>query len=110
MALQFHVISTDDHIIEPAGLFDGRLPSKLADRTPELKEEDGTAAWHVPGTPKPIEMSGLSTAAGQKEQEFSPKSKAFDQMRKGCYDPKERLADMDIDNVDIQVCFPTLPG
>src|SRR5437764_756478 len=28
----------------------------------------------------------------------------------GCYDPRERIKDMDIDGVDAQVTFPTLPG
>ena len=110
MALQHHVISTDDHIIEPPGLFDGRLPKEFEDRTPKMIEDDNGAAWHIPGVEKPIEMSGLGTAAGQKEEEFSPKSKTFDAMRPGCYDPKERLKDMDIDGVDVQVTFPTLPG
>jgi predicted TIM-barrel fold metal-dependent hydrolase len=110
MAREYHVISTDDHIIEPAGVFDGRLPKAFADRTPRLVEEETRAYWVVPGAPREIEMSGLSTAAGQKVEEFSPKSKTFDQMRPGCYDPRERLKDMDIDGVDAQVCFPTLPG
>jgi predicted TIM-barrel fold metal-dependent hydrolase len=110
MALQYHVISTDDHIIEPPGLFDGRLPKEFEDRTPKLVESDDGAAWHIPGVEKPVEMSGLGTAAGQKEEEFSPKSKTFDAMRPGCYDSRERLKDMDIDQVDIQVTFPTLPG
>lgn len=110
MAREYTVISTDDHIIEPPGLFDGRLPAEFADRTPKLVETDEEAAWHIPGMPKPIAMSGLSTAAGQKETEFSPKSKTFGAMRPGCYDPRERLKDMDIDGVDAQVTFPTLPG
>jgi predicted TIM-barrel fold metal-dependent hydrolase len=110
MAREYQVISTDDHIIEPEGLFDGRLPKEFDDRTPKLVHSDTGSAWHVPGLEKPIEMSGLSTAAGQKVEEFSPKSKTFDQMRAGCWDPKERLKDMDIDGVDAQVTFPTLPG
>lgn len=110
MTREYNVISTDDHIIEPPGLFDGRLPTEFADRTPELVETDAGAAWHVPGIAKPIEMSGLSTAAGQKSEEFSPKVKTFEAMRAGCYDPSERLKDMDIDGVDAQVTFPTLPG
>ena len=110
MARQYQVISTDDHIIEPEGLFDGRLPGEFADRTPQLRHDEDGSAWHVPGIDKPIQMSGLSTAAGQKVEEFSPKSKTFDQMRPGCYDPSERLKDMDLDGVDAQVCFPTLPG
>jgi predicted TIM-barrel fold metal-dependent hydrolase len=107
MARTYHVVSTDDHIIEPEGMFDGRLPSKFADRTPKLAHDDDGAAWVYEG--KRQQMSGLSTAAGQKVEEFSPKSKTFDQMRPGCYDPRERLKDMDADGVDAQVCFPTLP-
>jgi predicted TIM-barrel fold metal-dependent hydrolase len=30
-------------------------------------------------------------------------------MRPGCYDPKERVKDMDIDGVWAQLCFPSLP-
>lgn len=110
MARDYQVISTDDHIIEPDGVFDGRLPAEFADRTPKLVHTDEVAYWEIPGLPRKIEMSGLSTAAGQKVEEFSTKSKTFDAMRPGCYDPAERLKDMDIDGVDAQVCFPTLPG
>lgn len=110
MAREYQVISTDDHIIEPPGIFDGRLPKDLADRTPRLVETDESAAWKIPGIDRDIQMSGLSTAAGQKVEEFSPKSKTFGQMRPGCYDPRERVKDMDIDGVDAQVTFPTLPG
>lgn len=110
MPRDYRVISTDDHIIEPEGVFDGRLPGEFADRTPRLVHGDEGSAWHVPGIAEPIQMSGLSTAAGQKVEEFSPKAKTFAQMRPGCYDPVKRLEDMDIDGVDVQVCFPTLPG
>ena len=109
MTREYTVISTDDHIIEPEGVFDGRLSREFADRTPKLEHADDSAVWTVPGL-EPIEMSGLSTAAGQKVEEFSPKSKTFDQMRPGCYDPAERLKDMDIDGIDAQVTFATLPG
>lgn len=110
MTRQYSVISTDDHIIEPDGVFDGRLPKEFSDRTPKLMHGDDVAYWEIPGIDRKIEMSGLSTAAGQKVEEFSTKSKTFEAMRKGCYDPAERLKDMDIDGVDAQVCFPTLPG
>lgn len=110
MTRTYTVISTDDHIIEPEGVFDGRLPKEFADRVPVLEHTEDAAFWKIPGMSRTIEMSGLSTAAGQKVEEFSTKSKTFDAMRPGCYDPAERLKDMDIDGVDAQVCFPTLPG
>src|SRR5258706_4165558 len=102
MARNYQVISTDDHIIEPEGMFDVRLPAAFADRTPKLVHDDDGAAWVYEG--KTQRMSGLSAAAGTKAEEFSPKSKTFDQMRPGCYDPRERLKDMDADGVDAQVC------
>ncbi len=33
----------------------------------------------------------------------------YDEMRDGCYDPKARLLDMEIDHVDSSLCFPTMP-
>jgi hypothetical protein len=42
----FTVISVDDHLIEPADLFDGRMPAHLADRAPRVVELDGgNQAW-----------------------------------------------------------------
>ena len=40
MAREYQVISTDDHIIEPEGMFDGRLPKEFSDRTPKLVEAE----------------------------------------------------------------------
>jgi hypothetical protein len=36
----------------------------------------------------------------------APGSARFDEIRPGCYDPDERLKDMDIDGVWGQLCFP----
>jgi len=33
----------------------------------------------------------------------------FDQMRPGCWRPKDRLADMDINGIEAQMCFPNYP-
>ena len=33
----------------------------------------------------------------------------YDEMRPGCYDPKARLDDMDLDHVEASLCFPTFP-
>ncbi|MGH7803780.1 MAG: amidohydrolase family protein, partial [Candidatus Binatia bacterium] len=75
---------------------------------PHVIEDENGSAWSVDGTL--TYTSGLANAAGQKEEEFSPKSKTFDGMRPGAYDSTARLADMDLDGVDAQATFPTLPG
>ena len=33
----------------------------------------------------------------------------YDDMRPGCYDPKARLDDMDVNWVEASLCFPTFP-
>ena len=33
----------------------------------------------------------------------------YDEMRPGCYDPKARLDDMDVNHVEASLCFPTFP-
>ena len=33
----------------------------------------------------------------------------YDEMRPGCYDPKARLDDMDLNRVEASLCFPTFP-
>ena len=33
----------------------------------------------------------------------------YDEMRPGCYDPKARLEDMDLNWVEASLCFPTFP-
>jgi len=30
-------------------------------------------------------------------------------MRRGCWDPAERLKDMDLNHVEASLCFPTFP-
>jgi len=34
----------------------------------------------------------------------------FEDMIPGCYDPAERVKDMDVDGVQAACCFPSFPG
>ena len=33
----------------------------------------------------------------------------YDEMRPGCYDPKARLEDQEVNHVEASLCFPTFP-
>jgi hypothetical protein len=35
-AIRHTIISVDDHLVEPPGMFDGRLPAALAGRAPRV--------------------------------------------------------------------------
>jgi predicted TIM-barrel fold metal-dependent hydrolase len=107
-ATDYRLISTDDHIIEPAGLWDGRLETKFQDLAPRVVVDGDMDYWEFDGERTP--NIGLSVMAGRPYEEYTVAPVRFADMRKGCYDPKERLLDMDRDGVEISVLFPGVPG
>lgn len=107
-ATDYGLISTDDHIIEPPDVWSGRLEAKFQEQAPHVVEEDGAEVWVFEDNR--IRNIGLSVMAGRRYEDYSPKAVLFSDMRRGCYDPKERLLDMDRDGIDVEVLFPTVPG
>ena len=103
----FTVISVDDHLIEPADLFDGRMPAHLADRAPRVVELDGgNQAWAFEDALYP--NIGLNAVIGRPKNEWSMDPVRFDEMRKGCWDIHARIADMDTAGIWASLCFPSL--
>ena len=103
------LISVDDHIIEPPNVWVDRAPAKYKDRAPRVvPSDDGSEMWTYED--RAVPNSGLQALAGRKFEEYTAKAFSFKEMRAGCYDAKERLADMDLDGVLIQMCFPQVPG
>ena len=43
--VRYTIISVDDHLMEPPGMFSGRLPGRLAAGAPRVVEADGRQAW-----------------------------------------------------------------
>lgn len=104
----YRLISTDDHIIEPTDVWKGRLDARFQAAAPRVVEDQGVEYWVFEN--QRLANSGLSAMAGRRVEEYSPKAVRFADMRAGCYDPEARLADMDADGVEAEVCFPTVPG
>jgi len=101
------VISVDDHLIEPADLFEGRVPAHLADRAPRVVEDDaGVQQWLYEGRLYP--NIGLNAVAGRAKETWSMDPSRFDEMRPGCYDIDARIADMDVNGIWASLCFPSL--
>jgi predicted TIM-barrel fold metal-dependent hydrolase len=101
------LISVDDHVLEPAHVWEQRLPSRYKDLGPRLRTDDAGEAWFYEG--KRMPTIGLSAAAGKKKEEFSPLPMTYAEMRPGCYDSKARLEDMNRDGVLASLCFPSFP-
>ena len=103
------LISVDDHVIEHERVWVDRLPAKYADAAPRVVELDGgMQAWTFEGNVIPT--IGLNAVAGKDPKEFGVDPVRFEDMLPGCYDVAARIADMDLDGVHAQMCFPSFPG
>ncbi|MGH9019248.1 MAG: amidohydrolase family protein, partial [Acidimicrobiales bacterium] len=101
------VISVDDHLIEPADLFEGRVPAALTERAPRVVEDPtGLQTWQFEGRSYP--NIGLNAVVGRPRDTWSMDPSRFDEMRPGCFDIHARIADMDINGVWASLCFPSL--
>ena len=102
------VLSADDHIIEPPDLWVGRVPARYRNRCPRIVEVDGRQAWEYEDELTYIPMGSCRALPGFREEGYppAPGTANFDEIRPGCYDPGERIKDMDIDGVWGQLCFP----
>ena len=68
--------------------------------------DDGTEAWELEGNRYP--QIGLNAVVGRPKEEWSMDPANFADMRRGCWDPVARLADMDVDGVWASLNFPSL--
>jgi predicted TIM-barrel fold metal-dependent hydrolase len=104
------IISCDDHVVEPPDTFTKRMPAKFADRAPRIIETDaGEEMWQVEGELLP--NVGFNAVIGRPVDEYSFDPTRFDQMRRGTWDPKARVHDMDLNGIYSSLNFPSfLPG
>lgn len=99
------MISVDDHVVEPPSLWVDRLPAALVDEGPQYRRDDEGEAWFFDG--KRIPISGLSAVSGIPKEQRSARPMELAKIRPGCYEPKARVDDMNMDHVAAQILFPT---
>lgn len=104
---EYRLIDADCHTLEPTHMWDEWLPKKFHDRAPKLvKDDEGGDAWQFqPGTP-PMYI-GLVATPGMRFEEMKWKGYTYGTIRKGCFDGKARLEDMDFDGVDAEFIYPS---
>ena len=123
------IISVDDHVVEPPDLWTARL-GRLADRGPVLTREKGgflggtfkpnESGWvHDPDLPGAVWadvwryedmvvplMRGLTSCGYESDDPSNPVT--YDNILLGAFDRRARIADMDINHVELSLCFPTV--
>jgi predicted TIM-barrel fold metal-dependent hydrolase len=103
------VVSVDDHVIEHPNVWQDRLPARYKEAGPRnVRDNEGRDVWHFEG--RPYFNGGLGAVAGKPREEYGLDPVRYEDMRPGCYEPKARIEDMDVDGVHAQVCFPTFAG
>lgn len=124
MPLEDHMqlVSVDDHLIEHPNVWQDRLPEKYKEAGPRVIESTGTEVdqygfgqkispgkqvWTLEG--KVYAQLGLNAVAGKPREQLGTDPVRFDEMIPGCYDPKARVADMDLDGVQAAMLFPSFP-
>ncbi len=123
------IISVDDHVVEPANLWQDRLPQKFKDAGPKVVmappgdvEFIGgklTVGMGEPGSGKDVAwwmygdlqrpLMRLDAAVGYDRDEVDLRLVSYDEMRPGAFSVKERLEDMDANWIESSLCFPTFP-
>ncbi len=124
------IISVDDHVVEPPHLFERWLPAKFRDHpdAPRVERRGIAGMKYMGGTKYDIQWDESApksdcwfyedlvaphkrhvAAVGFARDDMTLSPITYDEMRPGCYEPKARLEDMDIDGVEASLCFPTMP-
>jgi predicted TIM-barrel fold metal-dependent hydrolase len=122
------IVSVDDHVVEPAHVWQVWLPERYRDRGPRI-ERRGLAGlkmvgpavyeydfdddappcdiWFYEDLIVPHKRHVAAVGFDRDDMTLSPIT--YDEMRPGCYEPKARVDDMLMNHVDASLCFPTFP-
>ena len=121
------IIDLDAHVVEPPGVWVDRLPARYRDVGPRIEylpagvpKLVGSAYVEEPGTVGPLaawwcyedhrsSLKRTIAAVGFDRDEIELRGVTYDEMRQGCWRVDERIADMDLNGVAGQLCFPNFP-
>ena len=103
------LISVDDHIAEPADMFEAHVPRKYKELAPRVvMEADGVQQWYY-GTIRGRNL-GLNSVAGKPREMFNVDASTYDEMRPGCFNVDERVRDMNAGGQLAGLNFPNWTG
>lgn len=105
------IASVDDHIIEPPTMFDAHVPRELRGKMPQyVTGADGHAFWNWEPEGLTTFNIGLNAVVGRPKEEYGMEPANIEQMRRGTWDAKAHVDDMNVAGILTSVCFPTFIG
>jgi len=103
------LVSVDDHICEPADMFDAHVPERYREHAPRVVDEpDGSQQWYY-GAVRGRNL-GLNAVAGKPLEMFNVNPTRYEDMRPGCYQVDERVQDMSAGGQLAGLNFPNWTG
>jgi predicted TIM-barrel fold metal-dependent hydrolase len=122
------IISVDDHVVEPPHVWETWLPAKYRDRGPKVERRKVGGMKHIGGGTYEQEFTDDGrpadcwvfedlvyihkrhvAAVGYDRDDMTMTPMTYDEMRPGCYDPKARIEDNEMNWVEASLCFPSFP-
>jgi len=122
------IVSVDDHVVEPAHVWQTWLPERFREAGPRVERhglgdlkfiggtryeytltDDGPPCdiWFYEDQMYPHKRHVAAVGFDRDDMSLSPIT--YDEMRPGCYEPKARVDDMAMNWVDASLSFPTFP-
>jgi predicted TIM-barrel fold metal-dependent hydrolase len=103
------LISVDDHIAEPADMFDAHVPAKYREHMPRVETDaDGFQQWWY-GDKRGRNL-GLNAVAGKPPEMYNVNPQRYEEMRPGCWNVHERVRDMSAGGQLAGLNFPNWTG
>ncbi|MGH9032538.1 MAG: amidohydrolase family protein, partial [Acidimicrobiia bacterium] len=122
------IVSVDDHVVEPAHVWETWLPERFRERGPRVERRGIGTMRHVGGGSyeQTFDPDGPPAdcwvyedlvyihkrhvaAVGFDRDDMTMSPITYDEMRPGCYEPKARIDDMEMNWVEASLSFPTFP-
>jgi len=122
------IVSVDDHVVEPPHVWGTWLPAKHREAGPRVERRGIGNMRHVGGGAyeQTFDPEGPQAdcwiyedlvyihkrhvaAVGFDRDDMTMSPITYDEMRPGCYEPKARVDDMELNWVEASLSFPTFP-
>jgi len=110
MTTVYNVIDADGHVLEPVDLWDHYIDPAFRDRRPQrFIDTDGKDRLRIDGKAFGGKKGlGALGAIGARDGVVCDDTLAYEEGRRGGFDPHARIPDMDLDGIDAAFLYPSL--
>ena len=106
-SIDYPIIDADAHVYEPPDVWQARVPATLRGRAPRVERTDEGDVWLFDNGAR-VRAVGLMAAAGTSYLGFRPHGLTYEGIRRGHWDGRARLGDMDADGIWAQLLYPSV--